>query len=149
MRKVRPSLEHVAPVAGLYGNRIDAIVYYRGRLPSGTPARCIRCPDVDEPPGDPDELISPDEAMKSIETILVRYAASGQFTPAELRTLNAIWLEHDSLRSIAEREGVSAQAVRARIEGKPTNGGRHGGILKKAPEFALDWPLIKRAQRRW
>src|SRR5207247_8428069 len=44
------------PVAGLYGNRLDAVVYRRSHPASGKPTRCLRCQDIDEPPDDnPDE----------------------------------------------------------------------------------------------
>jgi hypothetical protein len=133
------TLAYLEPVAGLYGNRIDAVAFRRGH-PFGQSVRWIRCPHVDEPPTDhPDELTSPDTERKCIECILGRYAESNRFTEKQLRTIRAVWLDHEPLRSIAHREGVSRQAILARVD----------GVLKKAPEFAADWPHIKRVERFW
>jgi hypothetical protein len=127
-------------VAGLYGNRIEPVEYRRGLPPSGQPVICIRCPDVDEPATDHAEgLTDPDAERRWKEAVLIRCAASGQCSEKQLRTLRAVWVEHEPLRSIAQREGVSYQAIRARIE----------GLLRKVPEFAADWPWIKRVQRYW
>lgn len=70
-----------------------------------------------------------------ISELLSSYDQSGQFSPIELKTMDALLYEGLSLRELASREGVTDQAVRARLVGRK---GR-GGLLKKAPEFAKWW----------
>lgn len=125
-------------VAGLYGNRIEPVDYRRRLAPSGV--ICIRCPNVDEPVTDLAEgLTDTDAERRWKEAVLSQCEASDECTDKQFRTLRAIWVEHEPLRSIARREGVSYQAIRDRVE----------AVLSKVPEFAADWPYIKRAQRHW
>lgn len=128
---------HVS-VAGLHGNRIYAATYRRG----GRPAYAIHCADVDEPTTQgEEELVSSEVEYKIIEAYVGEYEASGHFTEAELRTIRSLWLEREPMRVIAQREGVSRQAILARIEGtRGSDGRRWGGLLKKAPALPRSGP---------
>jgi hypothetical protein len=70
-----------------------------------------------------------------IRDLLAGYEQSGRFTDVELLTMHGLLYEGLSLRKLAERQGVSDEAIRARLIGRK---GR-GGMLKKAPEFAQWW----------
>jgi hypothetical protein len=70
-----------------------------------------------------------------IRGLLTNYEQSGSFSAIELHTMDALLYEGLSLRELASREGVTDQAVRARLVGR----GSRGGLLKKAPEFARWW----------
>ena len=78
-----------------------------------------------------------------METI-TRYEATDAFTAVEIRTIKALWLDGLSLRQLAGHEGVTAEAVRNRIEGN-----RHGqgGVKNKAPEFYRWWAFKNRSRR--
>jgi hypothetical protein len=70
-----------------------------------------------------------------IRGLLTNYEQSGRFSAIELHTMHALLYEGLSLRELGSREGVTYQAVLARLVGR----GSRGGLLKKAPEFAQWW----------
>ena len=56
-------------------------------------------------------------------------AGSGQFTPTQLATIQALAFERLTVRELAARQGVSRQAIAARLRG---NSRHQGGILRRA-----------------
>jgi hypothetical protein len=82
----------------------------------------------------PSDAASPDDDGRAGDDERRREAlrifeASGRFTPAEIRTMRALALESLTIDEVARAEGVSRQAIRARIIG---NSRGQGGLLKKA-----------------
>jgi len=82
---------------------------------------------------------------RQIVATLERYAATGCCTAIELRTLRYLWLDELSLRQCAKADGVTAEAVRVRIEGNKKG---QGGVQRKAPEFYRWWAFKQRRRRR-
>lgn len=58
-----------------------------------------------------------------------RYGREGRCSAAELRTIDALWIEGVSLREFARRENVRPQAISTRIN----------GLANKAREFYRWW----------
>ena len=69
---------------------------------------------------------------------VAKYRMSGLFSPKEIRTIDALWQDGMSLRELARREGVAAQAIEARIV----------RLNERAPRFYLWWRLKHRTRAR-
>lgn len=78
------------------------------------------------------------ELWRRVSAEIARYRMSGLFSPKELRTIEALWLEGMSLRALARREGVAAQAVEDRVE----------RLKNRAPRFYSWWRLKNRTRSR-
>lgn len=134
-----PNLSHVAD---LYGHIRQVAPYKRGC----DQAADFRDLDVLEPLDgpEPDPAAIRLQLRQAITDALARYKAEKLVTDTQLRTIRALWLGGLTLREIARREGVSVEAVRARIEGSHGN----GGVAGKAPEFYQWWSFKNRRRRR-
>ena len=66
--------------------------------------------------------------------VVARYRRNGECTEAELRTIEALYLEGLTLRGFARREGVSPSAI----------GQRLAGLFRKAPEFCNWYRFTRR-----
>lgn len=130
--------------AGLNGEIRHGTAYRRGDMP------CVAFRSVEEPEPTGDDIDEPVSAIRRrlaarIEDTLERYASSGLLTAIELRTIRALWAEGLTLRAVAAAESVSAEAVRARIEG---NRKGQGGVRSKASEFYRWWAFKQRHRRK-
>lgn len=77
------------------------------------------------------------ELRRRVAATVARYEMQEWLTPAQLRTIRALWIEGLSLREFARREGVAPAAIESRINGLPA----------KAPEF-YRWYRLKNRNRR-
>jgi hypothetical protein len=130
-RRAEP-IEHAA---GLDGRPLDGSTVRRG-------GRLVHVPSVPDPLV-PQPLNRPERSMlaelwRRVAGEIARYRMSGLFSLKELRTIEALWLEGISLRALARREGVAAQAVEDRIE----------RLKNRAPRFYLWWRLKNRTRAR-
>lgn len=78
------------------------------------------------------------ELWRRVSAEIARYRMSDLFSLKELRTIEALWLEGISLRALARRERVAAQAVEDRVE----------RLKNRAPRFYSWWRLKNRARAR-
>lgn len=138
----RPKSADPSYVANLYGQQRQVLAYKRGR------EHALCCRDLDERHVTTDAYHDPHHIKSRLRVLIAetiaRYAASKVLTDTELRTIHALWVDDLSLREVARREGVSAEAIRQRIEGS------HGsaGIRKKALEFYQWWSFKNRMRRK-
>lgn len=70
--------------------------------------------------------------------VFARYRADGRFTPKQLRTIEALYIEGLSLREFALVEGVEPQAISARID----------ALANKALEFYRWWRRVNAGHQR-
>ncbi len=77
------------------------------------------------------------ELHRRVAATVAKYRLAGWCTAIEIATIEALWCQGKSLRDLARRDGVSAAAIGARIE----------GLQRKAPEFYRWWRL-KHSNRR-
>lgn len=89
--------------------------------------------EIDEP--QPNQLHIDNNARCQQLAVIV---ASGRFTATEIATLHALVIDRLSIDEIAQRDGCSPQAVKARLTG---NSRGQGGILKKARTLLSQPPL--------
>lgn len=78
------------------------------------------------------------ELLRRVSAEIARYRMSNLLSLKELRTIEALWLEGISLRALARREAVAAQAVEGRIE----------RLKVRAPRFYAWWRLKHRTRAR-
>jgi|SRR5581483_2786162 len=132
------SSSSVYMVTDLHGHHRRVGVYHRKgqglsadfrNFDERTAGKAIACEHAFPPRG-----LSP-YILGRIRALITGYAQSGRFTDIEIQTIDALLYEGLSLRELASREGVTDEAIRARLIGRR---GR-GGLLKKAPEFAKWW----------
>lgn len=58
----------------------------------------------------------PDALRRRVLAQIASYQMSGLFSPKQLRTIQALWLERLSLRELARQEGVTVYAMSSRIQ---------------------------------
>lgn len=78
------------------------------------------------------------ELSRRVSAEVARYRMSKLFSLKELTTIEALWIEGISLRALARREGVAAQAIETRIE----------RLKDRAPRFYRWWRLKNRTRAR-
>jgi hypothetical protein len=78
------------------------------------------------------------ELRRRVSAEIAKYRITGLFSPGELRLIEALWLEGISMRALAQREGVTAQAVGYRI----------ARLRNRAPRFYSWWRLKNRSRAR-
>lgn len=130
-RSRRHPLRALAAVADQAGTRVlVTFVKHNGRNIIVSPA-----PERDAP-----ETHAPGDSQTAKDR-LTRYAmlaTSGLFSPTEVRTMHALAFGGLTLSQLAQCDGCSTQAIRARLQG---NSKRQGGLLKKARRFWRDREL--------
>jgi hypothetical protein len=75
------------------------------------------------------------------DACMARYRTEGRCTHVELRTMQALWVDNQTLHELARHEGVKPQAISSRIN----------GLANKAPEFYRWWRwknLCRQGRRR-
>lgn len=139
----RLNLESLQLTADLFGRPRQVSSY---RWSTRTSAGFRDLDEATEPsPDEPCPEATRAWLREQISGVLNRYQSGGNFSEIELRTIRALWLDGLSLRQFAKSEGVTAEAVRARIEG---NRKGQGGIKRKAPQFYRWWAFKQRRRRK-
>lgn len=140
--RTKSSSPTLCAVSDLYGHVRNVSPFKRGDEQTAT----FRDLDEPEPPPplEPDPIAVRLRLRQLITDAIARYEASGRLTAPQLRTIRALWLDDLPLREFARAEGVTGEAVRARVEG--SHG--YGGLKTKAPEFYRWWAFKHRARRQ-
>lgn len=125
----------VEPIAGPTGTRVHQAVFRRNGEVGFVVT--IAAP-LDETPRENDDPSMLVELRRRVAAEIARYRMSGEFTPTEIRTVEALWQEGLGLRELARLDGVSAQAVLDRLQ----------RLASKAPRFCRWWRIKNRCRAR-
>jgi hypothetical protein len=103
------------PACDIYGRPLAVTCRWNGR------ACYARTPEWQRH----DRLSTPERSMlaelrRLVAAEIARYRLDGSLSAKELRTVEALWRGGQTLREHARREGVSPQAIEARIHGMRT-----------------------------
>jgi hypothetical protein len=115
--------------ASIDGRSLEVSCFRRGGCPYWQVAPTSR-------PSDTRSLLT--DLRRRVSATFARYRSSEICTKAELRTIEALWIEGLSLRALARRDRVTPTAVADRIS----------RLERKAPEFWNWWRLKHRRRRR-
>jgi hypothetical protein len=70
--------------------------------------------------------------------VFARYCSEGRCSPKQFRTVEALYIDGLSAQEFARLEGVSAEAIRVRID----------GLANKCPEFYRWWRRLNASRQR-